>query len=187
MGQNLKPLFGMEDITAPIEGGAGKRDVRLLPLWGVDPDQAVRETATKNVDTITPKIRVQKHLAGKNILELDVQAINADGVEYWDALKVDLYKLKGQIIYILVNNEGARNSDDVLERELLTVFYGVTDNTPFRKYRSMEDRPSRDNIKRLRARLNQKGYLLPTNPDVLEKRRKLEGNFRSFFGKDEDN
>lgn len=51
----------------------------------------------------------------------------------------------------------------------------------------MEDRPSRDNIKRLRARLNQKGYLLPTNPDVLEKRRKLEGNFRSFFGKDEDN
>ena len=185
MGNNLTPLFGMDEITQPVEGG--KRDVRLLPLGEVDPDQITREKATKDLGAMSPKIWVQKNLAGKNLLEMDLQAVDANGVEYRDTLKVDLYKLKGQIIYILVNNEGARNSDDVLERELLTVFYGVTDNTPFRKYRSMEDRPSRDNIKRLRARLNQKGYLLPTNPDVLEKRRKLEGNFRSFFGKDEDN
>ena len=74
-----------------------------------------------------------------------------------------------QVKNILIEYEGARNSDITLTILLWQKFYGVEDSLNVNK---LYDLPTQDAIKRYRAEIqNEKGLYLPTDPEILKQRK----------------
>ena len=93
---------------------------------------------------------------------------------------IKLNTIKWQVIYCLNKYPSTRESDDLLERRVYEEFYWVTQKTT---YWELKEKwvPPVDLLKRIRARLNTKGYFMPTSPRVIKKRLMLRWKFQKFF------
>jgi hypothetical protein len=96
--------------------------------------------------------------------------------------------LKDKVITILSQQEQSRNSDIILTQHIWYNYY--------QKYlfKSVDDRwsvrigdlfnlPSQDNIKRIRAKIqNEEHKYLPTDPEIRKKRQIKEEEWRRYLG-----
>lgn len=95
--------------------------------------------------------------------------------------------LTNQIENILASVPGSRNSDIVLTIEIWKTYYrqfiywkGIT---PFVELADLFELPREDNIKRIRAIIqNVQRRYLPTDPGILIERAKLSKEWKEFLG-----
>ena len=111
-------------------------------------------------------IKLQQYLAEIRGSEAEVKRLAAD-----------LKQKKQQVAYILRKYPDARNSDFVLTWLWLQIFPKV--DTPKLPYETVRDLcGSLETVRRARQKLNEKGEYLPTDPEVLKKRRRKEKHMR---------
>lgn len=96
--------------------------------------------------------------------------------------------LTQQIEFILSTTPESRNSDITLTMELWQHYYKdlfiySKSGKPFVALERLFDLPREDNIKRIRAKIqNEERRYLPTNVEVLIERAKLSKEWKEFFG-----
>lgn len=186
MGNVTKPLFSdFYEKKSTIDEQKTPTDKGLFD--GIDPD----ELETLEDDDVA-EYKDHSHLANPKGLKVTpdwvikykfkgeaVKIIEHLGLE---PVQAKLLTFTGQVTYILAEFVEARNSDDTLERLVLSVFYGVTERRTLAEYWAIEKCPNRDDIKRIRASLQSKGYFMPTSPEVRKKRNILEEFYRQHYG-----
>jgi len=94
--------------------------------------------------------------------------------------------LTKEVEYILENYPESRNSDQYLTLKLWAHFYKSRIQVDFRgKYvylKDIMDLPREDNVKRIRAKIqNEEQRLLPTSLEVVKKRRQNEKIWRNYI------
>jgi len=88
--------------------------------------------------------------------------------------------LKQKVITILKENPDTRNSDITLMIEIWKRYYGVEDSI---KLSQLYDLPREDNIKRIRAIIQNKNNMyLPSSPEVRKKRKIEERKWNEYLG-----
>ena len=95
--------------------------------------------------------------------------------------------LKKQVKFVLENYPETRNSDIRLMGNIWVIFYKdmlIFDGKEYSvKLKNLYDLPREDNIKRIRAKLqNEEKKYLPTDPEILKKRKCLEEKWRNILG-----
>lgn len=96
--------------------------------------------------------------------------------------------LKTQVTKILVKDEQSRNSDIRLTQCIWWEFYQekmvkLEDGSVAVRLRDMFDLPREDNIKRIRAKIqNEDHKFLPTDPEIRRKRQIKEEEWREYLG-----
>jgi hypothetical protein len=103
---------------------------------------------------------------------------------------MELRTLKKQVELALDNFPGTRNSDVELTLKVWEAFYPekiwqfeVAKGRKFIEMKSLFDLPREDNIKRIRAKIqNEEGRYLPTSWEVARKRGIEEDKWRVFMG-----
>jgi hypothetical protein len=92
--------------------------------------------------------------------------------------------LKQKILWILSEDEQSRNSDIRLTQMIWYKFYNskiinLDDGTKAVRLRDLFDLPREDNIKRVRAKIqNEEGKFLPTSAEVRKQRKIKEWKWR---------
>jgi len=90
--------------------------------------------------------------------------------------------LKEQVEDILKTIPETRNSDIKLTLNIWVKFFPekvkIVDEERYVKMKDLYDLPREDNVKRIRAKFNEKRLYLPTNPEVLRRRRLKEQEWR---------
>lgn len=144
------------------------------------PTETERVKISKPVEIIVPESNLFNTKKEKIAsVPVEIKMFNYQTRSY-DTIWARLDTLKGKIIYILNKSEQACNDDDQLEQQLYYEFFGVSPSTTYQELK-LFNVPTRDDIKRLRAKLNQQGYFLPTNPEVAKKRNLLEKWYHNYF------
>jgi hypothetical protein len=87
-----------------------------------------------------------------------------------------------QVEYVLNNYEHTRENDKVLTVTVWRIFYKVSHTITVEAY--LNDLPTQDIIKRIRAKFNSKGAYLPKDPEVCRARKILEDVYTEFRGHD---
>ncbi len=99
--------------------------------------------------------------------------------EYNEELAEKLTRITDRIKWILEHYPSARNSDTLLEFVYLRIFEGI--DIPYISWERLSQ-ISMESITRCRRKLNEKGLYLPTDPEVLRKRNRLEEDYRKIMG-----
>lgn len=100
----------------------------------------------------------------------------------------DIKKLDSKVRYCLRNDDKSRNSDIRLTQFIWWNFYRESlkeiDGVFYVALGKLFDLPREDNIKRIRAKIqNEEKLYLPTDPAVAKKRGWLEDGWRGYLGK----
>jgi hypothetical protein len=88
-------------------------------------------------------------------------------------------RLKREVEDILKSYPETRNSDIALTIMVWKIYYNVDNKIYLQELYSL---PSQDNIKRIRAKFNEKGLYLTELPEVRRKRHQKEEEWRSILG-----
>lgn len=95
-----------------------------------------------------------------------------------------MQNLKQKILWILSEDEASRNSDIRLTQMIWYKFHNsklvkLDDGTQAVRLRDLFDLPREDNIKRVRAKIqNEEGKFLPTSEEVMKQRKINEWKWR---------
>lgn len=92
--------------------------------------------------------------------------------------------LKEKVKHCLEIDKQSRNSDIRLTNKIYLEYYPekivkLTDGSVAVRLRDLYDLPREDDVKRIRALFNSKGLYMPTDPEVLNKRRLNEIKWRN--------
>ena len=91
--------------------------------------------------------------------------------------KEELKKVKEYVLELLETDEKCRNSDKVLTYKVMRKFTNIY--IPFEDFEKI---PSFESIRRTRAYIqNKEKKFLPTDPNVIKKRRIRQEEWREFF------
>ena len=95
--------------------------------------------------------------------------------------------LDRKVRYCLSKDEASRNSDIRLTQVIWWTYYRDSlkeiDNVFYVSLGKLFDLPREDNIKRIRAKIqNEEKLYLPTDPKVAKKRGWLEDDWRTYLG-----
>jgi hypothetical protein len=90
-----------------------------------------------------------------------------------------LKQLKKEVEDILQTYPETRDSDIALTIMVWKIYYSVEDTI---ELDALYVLPREDNIKRIRAKFNEKGLYLSDNPEVRKKRHQLEEKWRNELG-----
>jgi len=90
--------------------------------------------------------------------------------------------LKEKIEYCLQKYPETRNSDIKLTNSIWVEYYGdklikINDRLLVH-LTDLYELPTQESVKRIRAKLNEQGFYLPTSEEVLKQRRLLEKKYR---------
>ncbi len=88
-------------------------------------------------------------------------------------------QLKKEVEDILLNYPETRDSDITLMIKVWEIYYGVGSLIYTKQ---LYDLPYHDNIKRIRAKFNEKGLYISDNLEVRKKRHQLEEKWRKELG-----
>jgi len=92
-------------------------------------------------------------------------------------VKKELKKVKEYVLELLEKDERCRNSDKWLTYKVMRKFTNIY--IPFEDFEKM---PSFESIRRTRAMIqNKEGLFLPTDKDVIKKRKINQEEWREFF------
>jgi len=86
-----------------------------------------------------------------------------------------LETVKNRVEWILLKYPSARNSDTMLQFIYLRIFEGI--NIPYVEWEKLSQL-SLETVRRVRQKLQEEGKYLPTDPAVIERRRRLERKYR---------
>ena len=102
--------------------------------------------------------------------------------------------LKQQVLFCLETYPATRNSDIALTIQIWKSYYGdklyFSDKTKqwYVKLDYLFDLPREDNVKRIRAKIqNEEGLFLPTDEEVIKQRKLEEKMWRQKLGYGENN
>ena len=94
--------------------------------------------------------------------------------------------LKGKTTWVMTNREQARNDDNFLVISLWLDFYQINRDFPIndvnRLYELIQSLPKADDIVRCRRKIQSEQLLLPTDPRVIELRKRKEKTFPIDLG-----
>lgn len=100
-----------------------------------------------------------------------------------------LLNLTQKVEAVLATEPQSRNSDITLTQEIWkkyhteSLIYHPNTNEPFVKLSHLFDLPREDNIKRIRAKIqNEERRYLPTDPKVFYERARLSNEWKQFLG-----
>ncbi len=89
--------------------------------------------------------------------------------------------LKGRAEWVLERQELARNNDDYLVLKLWVDFYQIDKQFPINTvqdlFKMIRGLPSADDIVRCRRKIQSEGNWLPTDPVVIDMRKRKEKSF----------
>ena len=82
---------------------------------------------------------------------------------------------KARVEWILEKYPSARNSDTLLQFIYMRVFEGI--DIPYVEWEKIS-KLSLETVRRMRQKLQEEGKYLPTNPEVLKRRKRLAEKYR---------
>ena len=91
-----------------------------------------------------------------------------------------LKKIKDKVAFCLENYPDSRNNDIDLTWYVRTTFYGIIFDYVSRE--QMHKLPTQETVKRIRAKFNEYGEFMPTDPKVWKQRKLNEEQYREIFG-----
>jgi len=96
-------------------------------------------------------------------------------INYDPELAEHLRTVKDRVEWILSKFPSARNSDTMLQFIYLRTFEGI--NIPYVEWEKIS-KLSLETVRRMRQKLQEEGKYLPTDPAVIERRKRLEKKYR---------
>ncbi|MFP3190152.1 MAG: hypothetical protein RXR31_02705 [Thermoproteota archaeon] len=96
-------------------------------------------------------------------------------INYDPDLAEHLKTVKARVEWILEKYPSARNSDTLLQFIYMRVFEGI--DIPYVEWEKIS-KLSLETVRRMRQKLQEEGKYLPTNPEVLKRRKRLAEKYR---------
>jgi hypothetical protein len=128
-------------------------------------NRLLEQTSIRLINRSKPKKKSKKNKVDKAISEEQIIA--------------ELTTMKKQVAFLLERHPSSRNCDFYLQLLYLKIFGGL-DNLPYIEWEKIKHLSGKlDTVTRIRRVIqNQEGRLLPTDPEVLKRRRRRAKAFR---------